>query len=140
MIQEKIDRLLPYFKGLVVSDSYRIVEVLLKKKWSFELKEGVEYTQKETKDSNIQHILFYSSTKTFDDIIDYIETDVIEYNLEVEEKERLLKAKVEELKRVFETKSLDELNHLKFTTDEDQLTLKHKTSQVVNNEKVEQTS
>jgi uncharacterized Zn finger protein len=70
--------------------------------------------------------MFYSDTKSFDEILDYIEEKVINYNLEIEEKERLLKAKVEELKRVFETKSLDELNHLKFTTEENNLKLNAK--------------
>jgi len=70
--------------------------------------------------------MFYSDTKTFDEIIDFVEDKIINYNLEVEEKERLLKAKVEELKRVFEMKSLDELNHLKFTTEEDSLKLNSK--------------
>ena len=64
--------------------------------------------------------------ETAEDILDYIEEKVINYNLEIEEKERLLKAKVEELKRVFETKSLDELNHLKFTTEENSLKLNAK--------------
>jgi len=48
---------------------------------------------------------------------------VINHNLEIEEKERLLRSKVEELKRVFENKDLDELNKLKFTTEENSLKL-----------------
>jgi uncharacterized Zn finger protein len=84
------------------------------------------FNQKETKEGgNTLYTMFYSETKSFDQILDFIEEKVINYNLEVEEKERLLKAKVEELKRVFETKSLDELNHLKFTTEGDSLKLNH---------------
>ena len=67
--------------------------------------------------------MFYSEAKSFDDILDYIENDVINHNLEIEEKERLLRSKVEELKRVFENKDLDELNKLKFTTEENSLKL-----------------
>jgi uncharacterized Zn finger protein len=69
-------------------------------------------------------------TKSFDEILDFVEEKVINYNLEIEEKERLLKAKVEELKRVFETKSLDELNHLKFTTEENSFKLNSKNTTV----------
>ena len=65
--------------------------------------------------------MFYSETKTFDEILSFIEVDVINHNLEIEEKERLLRAKVEELKRVFEDKTLDELNGLKFTTEDNAL-------------------
>jgi hypothetical protein len=67
-----------------------------------------------------------------------LKKNVIDYNLEIEEKEKLLKAKVEELKRVFENKSLDELSNLKFTTEED--TLKLGNNKVINNEKLEKIS
>lgn len=129
MIQNKLDSLSPYFKGIKVAENYRIVEFILKKSWSIEEYEEIQFNQKETKEGgNLLYTMFYSDVKTFDQIIDFVEDNVIKYNLEVEEKERLLKAKVEELKRVFEMKSLDELNHLKFTTEEDSLKLNSKTN------------
>ncbi len=64
-----------------------------------------------------------------DDILDYVENEVIRYNLDLEEKERLLMMKVEELKRVFEDKDLDELNSLKFTTSDQSLKLGSKKPQ-----------
>ena len=67
--------------------------------------------------------MFYSDKKSFDEIIDFVEEKVISHNLELEEKERLLRMKVEELKRVFENKNLDELNSLKFTTEDQTLKL-----------------
>lgn len=134
MIQNKLDSLSPYFKGIKVAENYRVVEFILKKSWSLEENEEIQVNQKETKEgSSVLFTLFYSETKTFDEIIDFVEDNVIKYNLEVEEKERLLKAKVEELKRVFELKSLDELNHLKFTTEEDSLKLNGKSSSNVSN-------
>jgi len=127
MIQNKLDSLSPYFKGIKVAENYRVVEFILKKSWSLEENEEIQVSQKETKESSgVLFTMFYSDTKTFDEIIDFVEDKIINYNLEVEEKERLLKAKVEELKRVFEMKSLDELNHLKFTTEEDSLKLNSK--------------
>jgi hypothetical protein len=130
MIQKRIDKLQPYFKGLKLADDYKIVEVTIKKTWSIENNEEIQATQKETKDGGL-YTMFYSITKSFDEILDFIEENVINHNLEIEEKERLLKAKVEELKRVFETKSLDELNHLKFTTEENNLKLNAKN--IINN-------
>lgn len=128
MIQKKIDSLNPYFKGIKIAENYRIVEFILKKSWSIEENEEIEVNQKDIKEnSNMFYTMFYSDVKTIDEIIDFVENKVINYNLELEEKERLLKAKVEELKRVFETSSLDELNHLKFTTQEDSLKLNSKT-------------
>lgn len=124
MIQKRLESLQPYFKGLKVAENYNIVEFILKKSWEVEETDDIQVNQKDVKESaSSLYTLFYSDTMSFDDILDYIEEKVINYNLEIEEKERLLKAKVEELKRVFETKSLDELNHLKFTTEGDSLKL-----------------
>lgn len=124
MIEEKINNLKPYFRGLKLTDNYRIIELYIKKSWSFNEKEEIQFQKKEVKDnSNMFYYMFYSDTKTFDQILDFIEIDVINYNLEIEEKENLLRAKVEELKRVFENKSLEELNKLKFTTEEESLKL-----------------
>jgi hypothetical protein len=44
-------------------------------------------------------------------------------NIEVEQKETLLKQKVAELKEVFESSTLDELKELKFTSKPDVLKL-----------------
>jgi hypothetical protein len=132
MIEEKINKLLPYFKGLKVTDTYKIVELHLKKSWVVNEDDNldVNFQKKEIKENNNQYYyLFYSDSETFDDMVNYIENGVIKYNLEIEEKENLLRSKVEELKRVFESKSLDELNNLKFTTDEDALRLNNKKTQ-----------
>jgi hypothetical protein len=123
MIQKRLDNLQPYFRGLKVAEDYKIVELTIKKNWDVENTEDIMSTQKESKDGGI-YTMFYSITKSFDEILDFVEEKIINYNLEIEEKERLLKAKVEELKRVFESKSLDELNNLKFTTEENNLKLK----------------
>lgn len=124
MIGERIDKLKPYFKGLKITDNYSIVEVIIKKSWVFDEDEDILFQNKEVKEnSNLLYYMFYSDTKTFDNMLDYIEEFVIKHNLEIEEKENLLRAKVEELKRVFESKSLEELNNLKFTTEEESLKL-----------------
>jgi len=119
MIQERIDKLKPYFKGLKVADNYRIVEFNLKNTWVIEESDDIELQQKKIKESdNVLYSMFYSEKISFDDILDYVENGVIRYNLDLEEKEQLLMMKVEELKRVFEDKDLDELNSLKFTTSD----------------------
>jgi hypothetical protein len=125
MIQNRLDKLKPYFKGLKVAESYRIVEFNLKRGWEIPDNEEIKYQQKEVKDNgSFLYNMFYSETKTFDEILSFIEVEVINHNLEIEEKERLLRAKVEELKRVFEDKTLDELNGLKFTTEDNTLKLR----------------
>jgi hypothetical protein len=124
MIQKRIDLLKPYFRGIKLAENYRIVEINFKKVWDIvNDTDEISVQQKELKDNpKMIYTMFYSENKTFDEILDFVE-EVVNYNLELEQKESLLKAKVEELKKVFETKSLDELNNLKFTTNEDTLKL-----------------
>tara|TARA_R110000751_G_scaffold293531_1_gene401170 strand:+ start:1273 stop:1809 length:537 start_codon:yes stop_codon:yes gene_type:complete len=124
MIQNRLNKLKPYFKGLKIAENYRIVEVNLKNSWLIEENSHIEVQQKPIKESsNVLYNMFYSDTKSFDEILDFIEEKVIKPSLEIEEKERLLRVKVEELKRVFENKNLDELNNLKFTTEDNSLKL-----------------
>lgn len=124
MIQKRLDLLKPYFKGIKVAENYRIVEVNLKNTWVIPEDEEIHVQQKEVeKGQGMVYNMFYSDKKSFDDILNYVEDEVINHNLEIEQKEALLRAKVEELKRVFENKSLDELNGLKFTTEDNTLKL-----------------
>ena len=122
-IQKRLEKLKPYFKGLKLAEKYRVVEVNLKNNWLIQENSAIDVQQKRNDNTNTMYSMFYSETKSFDDMLDYIENDVINHNLELEEKERLLRSKVEELKRVFESKDLDELNKLKFTTEENSLKL-----------------
>ncbi len=126
MIQDRLNRLKPYFKGIKVAEHFNIVEFNLKKEWLIQEKSGIDVQQKpsgDNKQAGILYNMFYSDSKTFDEILNYVEEEVIAHNLELEQKETLLRAKVEELKRVFEDKSLVELNGLKFTTSEQSLKL-----------------
>lgn len=124
MIQNRIDSLKPYFKGIKIADDYKITEFNFKKDWSIPQNEDIEMQQKATKESNnILYTMFYSKNKNLDEILDFVEEGIIKRNLEIEQKEELLRMKVEELKRVFEDRSLTELNNLKFTTEENSLKL-----------------
>lgn len=117
MIQERFDDLTPYLRGLKIVEGFKILEVSLKRTWKVPKNEEIE------QQSNKDGVFFYSGTLTFDEMLDWLENDIIIRNLEIEEKERLLAAKVEELKRVFETSSLDDLNNLQFSTEKDVLKL-----------------
>lgn len=130
-IEESFINLSPYIKGFKKTDNYRIMEVNLKSDWDIKLDENIQAKhQKVEGNSNLSYTLFYSETESFDYMVKWLKEEVIDFNLEIEEKQRLLKAKVEELKRVFENKSLDELNNLKFTTEEDSLKLNNQKTKV----------
>ena len=51
MIQERINKLKPYFKGLKVAENYRIVEFNLKNSWVVEESLGIELQQKNIKEN-----------------------------------------------------------------------------------------
>ena len=69
MIQERINKLKPYFKGLKVADNYRIVEFNLKDTWVVEKSDYIELQQKKIKESNnVLYSMFYSEKKSFDDM------------------------------------------------------------------------
>ena len=136
MIQEKFNKLKPYLKGLKCSDKYNIVETNLRFSWKVVESEDIEFQKKKTdKNENFYYYMFYSEKLGFDEILDWLETNVINYNLELEEKETLLRAKVEELKRVFEQKGIKELNNLKFTTESDMLKLNGKSEKILTKQK-----
>lgn len=133
MIQERFNRLSPYFKGIKLAENFNIVEMALKRTWTIPKHDSIEAQEGD------KGQFFFSEGLSFDDILNWLENDVINYNLEVEEKERLLAAKVEELKRVFEQSSLDELNNLKFSTENDVLRL-HNNSKKENDGTTEELS
>lgn len=136
MIQEKFNKLKPYLKGLKYADNYNIVETNLRLSWRVVESENIEFQKKKMdKNENFYYYMFYSEKLGFDEILDWLEKNVINYNLELEEKETLLRAKVEELKRVFEQKSIKELNNLKFTTELDMLKLNGKSEKTLTKQK-----
>lgn len=120
-IQKRFNELSPYLKGLKSADKYRMVEVNLKSTWKFIQNDEILFQVKEIEGKNFNYHLFYSETLSFDEILDWVQDYVIKTNLEMEQKQKLLKSKVDELKRIFEDKSLDELNSLQFITEDDLL-------------------
>ena len=68
---------------------------------------------------------FFSFVSEFDEkqlnkTVDNIK-NIVSYNKEIEMKERLLKQKIDELKKVFESENLDKLQSLKFDILEEKL-------------------
>jgi len=120
MIQKRFDNLQPYLKGVKISENFSIVESMLKSRWTFSqiLPDNVQVETKEIDTKDMKYHLFYSDEKTIDELIDILE-NIINKNIEIEKKEELLRTKVDELKRMFEEKPLDELVSLKFSSNID---------------------
>jgi len=130
MIQKRFNELQPYLRGIkLVSDKlgqYSVVECILKNTWKIDglTTEGVQYKSsgKESEEHKGYVNYMFWSEMSIDDLVDNVEL-VINANIEMEQKQALLRSKVEELKKMFEDKSLEELKALKFHSEMD-VTLK----------------
>lgn len=121
MIQERFNELQPYLRGVKLASQYSIVECILKNTWKVDgiIAEGVEYKSgKESEEYRGYVGYMFWAEDSIDRIVDALE-HVINTNIEIEQKQSLLRSKVEELKRMFEDKSLEELKGLKFSSDID---------------------
>lgn len=115
-IQERLNKLKPYVKGMRFVNTTSVVDVQLKENWV--ISESKTILVKKGK-SEENYFMFYSEDESmgFDDILDHVEK-IINLNIENEKKLELIKIKIEELKKHFETKSLDVLKTLKFQFDD----------------------
>jgi len=117
MIKERLNNLRPYVRGVRFVKDMAVVDVVLKEGW--DVYENNVVTYKPSKSSK-NYFMFYPNdqmSSDFDLLLDHIE-DIIENNIERENKLVLLKAKVEELKVLFDSKPLTELERLKFKIEE----------------------
>jgi hypothetical protein len=140
MIQERFNELQPYLRGVKLAGEYSVVECILKNTWKIDgiVTEGIQYKSgKESEEHKgyVSHMFW--GEDSIDNLVNALEV-VVNTNIEMEQKQALLRSKVEELKRMFEDKSLDELKGLKFSSEMD-VTLKVKkpeTSQIIKEEEI----
>ena len=109
-----------YLNSVRVLKNYITFDMLFPTTWVMlkKLPEGLEILQNNDKDDKIV-TSFVCENKLI--LIDSIETSIdkiIKTNVEREEKEKLFKLKVQELKSIFETKNLENLKGLKFDVEE----------------------
>jgi hypothetical protein len=116
MYKELIN-LTPYLGSIRVIENVITIDVLFPQDWKI-LKKYVDEKSVVENDSPDQSYRAFSfvcelSEENFTNIYTSV-INVIKYNKEREEKDRLFQEKVNELKGVFEKQSLDELKDLKF--------------------------
>jgi hypothetical protein len=121
-IQEKINQLKPYVSGIRFVDNLSVVDVILKDGWVVPKSEFIE-TTRDTQSLN--YYMFFSEdiNITIDDLLEFIK-ETIDINIEKEQKKEYFKVRVEELKKLFRTNSLNELNNLRFVFEDEILDLK----------------
>jgi len=126
MIQKRFNELQPYLRGVKLAGQYSVVECILKSTWKIDTltAEGVQYKSsgKESEEHKGYVGYMFWAEMPIDDLVDNMGL-IVNANIEMEQKQALLRSKVEELKKMFEDKSLDELKGLKFSSEMD-VTLK----------------
>lgn len=80
--------------------------------------EGIEVIQTETENGGFITSFVCENNKTLIDILEQTMDSYIKTNIEREEKEKLFKTKVQELKSIFENQKLENLKGLKFDLEE----------------------
>lgn len=117
-LQERINKISEYFRGMEMTNGVLIIKVSYKDKWGVFPSNDEKIKVAKSEDS-INEYFYYGDFYeiSFDDIFDLID-NTIEMNLSAAAKIQLLSEKFEELKILFASESLQKLQTLKFTFDE----------------------
>jgi len=119
-LYKEIEHIVDYCSSIRKLKTYLSFDMIFPSNWNV-LKSHVDETKTvfNKSDDKGKNISFVSeiNEEAISDTISKIET-VINYNKEKEEKERLFKEKVNELKNLFEKGGLEDLKNLKFDVDD----------------------
>jgi hypothetical protein len=110
-----------YLKSVRILKNYVTFDMTFPTSWLIPKKgpTDIEILQNPDKDGSfITSFVCQNESKLIDVIENTIQT-VIKTNIEREEKERLFKSKVQELKNIFESQKLENLKGLKFDLEEE---------------------
>lgn len=115
-----INKTSKYLKSVRVLKNYVSLDMLFPTSWVMIKKtpEGIEFLQNETQEGNVVSSFVCENKKELLDIVEETLDLIIKTNIEREEKEKLFKSKVQELKSIFESENLDSLKGLKFDMEE----------------------
>lgn len=118
-----------YLKSVRFIKDHVSFDMVFPKTWDIikNVNKGIEVITNESNDVNIKIISFVTSV-TEDKVneVERVIEEVIKVNIEREEKEKLFKDKVMELKSIFSNQKLDNLKNLKFDIDDIQSILDEK--------------
>lgn len=113
-LQERMNDMKPYFRGIEMYNEAIMVKVAYPNKWNYypSKNEKIKIT---TADNNKGLLYYYANSNdtTYEEIFDLIE-ETIKTNEDIVLKLKLLKDKIEELKEIFSTSSYEKLLTLTF--------------------------
>lgn len=118
-IQEKLNSLRPYVIGIRYVQNLQIVDAVFKDNWVISESKKVK---KEIVDASQNYHMFYSEDLkvTIDELLEHVEY-IIDFNVEREKKQELLKQKVKELQNIFKDNPLSKLEKLTIGFSEPEL-------------------
>lgn len=116
-MQERIEGMKPYFRGIEMYNDALIVRTIFPNKWRVFGSDDEKIKVAQSEDSQNEYFYYADGNESsYDDIFDVIE-QTIKINQETTLKLSLLKEKVEELKELFSMHSYEELKNLSFVTN-----------------------
>jgi ATP-dependent Lon protease len=108
-----------YLKSVRILKNYVSFDMIFPSTWVIPKKnENVEVLENQDKDGSVITSFVCVNSPELVDLIENTIDKVIKTNIEREEKERLFKNKVQELKHIFEKENLENLKGLKFDLEE----------------------
>lgn len=115
-----INKTSKYLKSVRILKNYVSLDMTFPSSWVMLKKapEGIEFIQNESQEGKLISSFVCENRKEFLDIVEETLDFIVKTNIEREEKEKLFKSKVQELKSIFESENLDNLKGLKFDMEE----------------------
>ena len=109
-----------YLKSVRVLKNYVSFDMVFPNSWVMfkNYPEGIEVLQNENQENTLITSFVCENKKSLIDILEDTMDNIIKTNIEREEKDRLFKSKVMELKSIFEHQGLENLKSLKFDIEE----------------------
>lgn len=109
-----------YLNSVRILQTYITFDMIFPTSWVMlkKLPEGVEILQNNDKEGKLITSFVCENKLSLIDSIEVSIDKIVKTNIEREEKERLFKLKVQELKNIFETENLENLKGLKFDVEE----------------------
>jgi hypothetical protein len=115
-----INKTTKYLKSVRVLKNYVSFDMTFPTTWLMlkNVPEGIEVLNNEGQNGQMITSFVCENKKELIDILEQTMDHVIKTNIDREEKERLFKSKVQELKNIFEKENLENLKGLKFDIEE----------------------
>ena len=132
IFSEFIDKTTKHLKSVRILKDYISFDMMFPTTWVLlkKLPNGLEILQNEGQDGRMVTSFVCENKKDLITVLENTMDIIVKTNIEREEKERLFKSKVQELKTIFEKENLENLKGLKFDMEELTKFLENETAEI----------